>query len=51
MHLYDNSGEDQLGWSTSTTDTESVTAHGPGTFLVRVYGYEGAQASYGLSLQ
>jgi hypothetical protein len=50
MHLYDNSGEDMLRSSTSTADSESVTAQGPGTFIVRVYGYQGAQASYSLSL-
>lgn len=50
MHIYDSTGEDLLRTSTSVGDQEILSVQGPGTYLVRVYGYQGAQASYSLSL-
>ncbi len=39
-----------LDTSTSTSDSESVSGDGGGTYVVRVYGYQGAQGSYSLNL-
>ncbi len=42
-------GADQVGQSQGTTDHEEVSVSGGGTYTVRVYGYQGAEAGYALS--
>lgn len=51
LELLDAAGA-RLASSTSATDAESVkkTNLGPGTYLVRVYGYNGAKGAYDLTV-
>jgi hypothetical protein len=49
LEILDNNGS-SIASSTTVGDVESATLTGPGTFVVHVYGYAGAQASYTLSL-
>ncbi len=41
---------EQVAISQGVEDTETVSADEPGTYLIRVYGYQGASASYILSI-
>lgn len=50
LAIFENDGETTVATSTSVSDSESATVTGPGTFIVRVYGYQGAQGAYSLSL-
>ncbi len=50
LAVFQNDGHTTVGSSTSVQSSESVTVTGPGTFVVRVYGYQGAQGAYSLSL-
>ena len=40
---------DSVDTSASVSDAEQVSASGGGSYVVRVYGYQGAQGSYSLS--
>ena len=50
IELYDSTGTNLLARSTSTSDNEHIdfTAPLPGTYLIRVYGYNGAVNTYDL---
>lgn len=50
LAIFQNDGETTVATSTSVSDSESATVTGPGTFIVRIYGYQGAQGAYSLSL-
>jgi hypothetical protein len=41
-------GATSIDSSYSTSNSETVTADGGGTYTVRVYGYQGAQAAYAM---
>jgi hypothetical protein len=47
MALYE--GASQVAISQGTGNTETIT-QGAGTYVLRVYGYNGAQGEYGLTL-
>ncbi len=43
-------GDDQVDISQGIEDTETVEADEAGTYIIRVYGYQGASATYSLSV-
>ncbi len=49
LEVLDNEGT-SLASSASISNSETATLTGPGTFVVRVHGYQGAEAAYSLSL-